>query len=87
VPIFYYMTTRNGNGDYYTDERMKPLANANGKTVNYTGFQIISSGANRLPGPGGLWSPGTAPYAKADPVNAPGGDDLANFYDKMLGMP
>jgi hypothetical protein len=83
---YYYMTTRNG-GDYYTDGRMKPFADARGRFLNFNGFQVISSGANRLPGPGGAWTPGTDPYGKPDVVNAPGGDDLANFYDKMLGMP
>ena len=51
------------------------------KWVNPQKCQVISAGVNQVFGPGGLWSPGTAPYG--DPAAIlpalKGGDDTANF--------
>jgi hypothetical protein len=44
---------------------------------NPDSYQIISAGRNKMFGPGGLWSPGN--------TNANGSDDLANFFDGLLG--
>ncbi|HYV34756.1 MAG TPA: hypothetical protein VE988_03565 [Gemmataceae bacterium] len=44
------------------------------------GFQIISAGADRTFGPGGLWSPETA--SKIAPAGA---DDQTNFHNGLMG--
>ncbi len=54
------------------------------KPVNEGGCQILSAGANKVFGPGGLWVPGTGVYVGTESI---GGDDVANFNEgKMLGV-
>jgi hypothetical protein len=78
---YAYMTTRNANSDYYSDERLQPFTNADGKFLNPRSFQIISAGKNKTFGPGGQWVPGEKPYSP----DSDGGDDLSNFHDFKLG--
>ncbi len=73
------------------------MTGADGKAVNFSGFQIVSAGKNKVPGPGvplinsgGNWVPDPNQYWKPDignysqNSNLPGNDDLANFYGKTL---
>jgi prepilin-type N-terminal cleavage/methylation domain-containing protein len=45
-------------------------------------FQLIVAGADGQFGPGGLWTP-----SAAGSIAPAGRDDVANFYDKNLGVP
>jgi len=63
--------------------------------LNSQSFQIISAGKNlqfglgTYPGdpnyPAGVWTPSQA--TTAYPVGSDGYDDIANFYDRLLGVP
>jgi prepilin-type N-terminal cleavage/methylation domain-containing protein len=53
--------------------------------VNPNSCQIICAGQNGAFGQGGLWSPATADTTYS--FNTPGFDDMANFYDRFLGVP
>ncbi len=66
----------------YGTPNVIPYKDSTGKFVNSDSIQIISSGADKTFGPGGIWTPGSGAYAEA----AIGADDLANFYGgKQLG--
>ncbi|MDB5313651.1 MAG: hypothetical protein JWO38_7853 [Gemmataceae bacterium] len=54
----------------------------NGKPLHSQGFQIISSGPNKVFGPGGEWSPGQGVWAPG----GSGGDDLSNFNHGRLAQ-
>lgn len=68
----------NKSGGY---AQMVPFIGTDGKYVNPNGFQIISAGYNKLPGPGGTYDPGIGEYGPA----ASGGDDMSNFHKGLLG--
>jgi general secretion pathway protein G len=53
--------------------------------INPSGFQIISAGKDGVFGPGGVWNPSNG-YGPWTTLN-PGGDDLANFSQSVLGSP
>lgn len=96
---YYYFSSRSGN-DYtdYTNggtctpvnySTMSPFSDAGGKWVNINSFQIVSAGSNMTPGPGGSWTPGQGNYGNPNnnAIGMQGGDDMANFHDRMLGVP
>ncbi len=95
---YYYFSSANG-GDYTSHwvnggtctpagwPPMAPFSDASGKWVNINGFQIVSAGSNASPGPGGTWNPGTGNYSNPNNNTIPGGDDMASFHDRMLGVP
>ena len=80
VPYVYFGSTtgqKYGTGGLYTGTYptgMTPFTSG-GKFVNSGSCQIISSGANKQPGPGGVWAPDTGAYT----TGQPGADDLGNF--------
>jgi prepilin-type N-terminal cleavage/methylation domain-containing protein len=49
---------------------VSPFYDATGKAVNFSGFQIVSAGLDKTPGPGGQWVPGHGYYSSA-PNNGP----------------
>jgi prepilin-type N-terminal cleavage/methylation domain-containing protein len=59
-----------------------PYNDGAGNYYNPDTFQIISAGRDTVFGPGGPWTPATAPA-----IAPAGKDDMANFYDKFLGIP
>jgi prepilin-type N-terminal cleavage/methylation domain-containing protein len=89
-PFVYFSSykVRNGYARYAalgSDCSLVPQGPYNDGAGNYynpDSFQIISAGRDTLFGPGGPWTPATAPA-----MPAPGKDDMANFYDKLLGIP
>jgi prepilin-type N-terminal cleavage/methylation domain-containing protein len=60
---------------------MDPFIGADGKFIRSDTFQIISAGKDKQAGPGGLYQSGVGSYSPG----GPGGDDLANFHNGVLG--
>jgi type II secretory pathway pseudopilin PulG len=50
---------------------------------NASTFQLISAGADGQFGPGGVWTPANASTYGS---TTKGGDDMTNFYDRMMGV-
>jgi prepilin-type N-terminal cleavage/methylation domain-containing protein len=61
-----------------------PYNDGAGNYYNPDSFQIISAGRDTVFGnlPGGIWTPTIAPQ-----IPLPGRDDMANFHDRLLGIP
>lgn len=95
--IYYYFSSKEGNDYHYFrlyssliptyDANtggyggMHPFVGPDGKYLNPSTCQIISSGRDHIGGPGGTYPSGF--YADS---NAPGGgDDQANFKNNLLG--
>jgi prepilin-type N-terminal cleavage/methylation domain-containing protein len=74
-----------GNGAYsqtYTPAgTVQAYATAPGRFLNPKSFQIISAGANKLFGPGGVWAPGQGVYDQ----RGAGYDDFGTFQKARLG--
>jgi len=70
-------------GGYGGGLNVNPYIGPDGRFLKFDSFQIISPGANGLPGPGGVFTPGQAPYADT----SVGGDDQANFSGRLLQAP
>jgi hypothetical protein len=62
---------------------VSPFTDIGGRWMNTGSVQIVSAGANSVPGPGGQWIPGQGAYASVN--GGTGGDDQANFASAMLG--
>jgi prepilin-type N-terminal cleavage/methylation domain-containing protein len=85
---YIYFRSQPGTGGYSgTVGGVNPYQTAGGKWINQEGVQIISAGADQVPGSGGTtWVPGGAGYDGSNP-NGDGADDLANFNEgKQLGV-
>ncbi|MGL6095445.1 MAG: type II secretion system protein [Fimbriiglobus sp.] len=65
---------------------VNPYQTPAGKWINLDGVQVISAGADQVPGIGGAWTPGGTGYDGSN-ATGDGADDLANFNEgKMLGV-
>jgi hypothetical protein len=87
--VYFSSYTRNGYARYFaglgSDCSLVPQGPYNDGAGNYynpDSFQIISAGRDTKFGPGGTWSQATAPL-----IAQAGKDDMANFYERLLGIP
>jgi prepilin-type N-terminal cleavage/methylation domain-containing protein len=88
--IFPFFTTSNGSASPFSATFTCPAPDS---------FQIVCAGRDQVFGPGGQWSPATAPNydlpgnplsptrpGQFDPANGNGLDDLTSFSDRRIGV-
>jgi prepilin-type N-terminal cleavage/methylation domain-containing protein len=88
----YFMTPQGGYGapatPTFPGSIVNPFIGPDGKFLNHDTYQLISPGADGIPGPGGAFVAGQGFYAtgadRSPPLRGGGGDDQANFQARVL---
>lgn len=93
--VYAYFSSYSGVGTYNPNDCSsipgggpKPYLQTSNQYYKPDRCQIISAGADGVFGPGGmLWTPATAANIYPASPTPGGADDMANFYDSLLGVP